>query len=276
MAIHVENVWLISGCSSGFGRLLAEKALARGDKVAVTARNVDAIAAIGAAHGERALCLAMDVVDPHSVRRALDAAFDRFGRIDIVVNNAGFGLQAAVEEPSDTQIRAMFEVNFFGALDVIRAALPRLRAQGAGHIVNISSVGGRTSAPLIGLYSASKFAIEGLSTGLAMELAPFGIKVTTIEPGAFATGFARAVQGADRSVEAYRPMHDQMDALLADLRFADPAGCVDAILKIVDDPDPPRQFIAGGHARAMVEAAMAAQAQDMDGWRALSDAADRD
>jgi len=272
----VIRTWLITGCGSGFGRLLAERALARGDRVVATARRVAALAPLAQAHPGTALCAAMDVTDPASVRAALAAAVERFGRIDVLVNNAGFGMQAAVEEASDAQVRAMFEVNMFGALDVIRAALPQLRAQGAGHIVNISSVGGRTSAPLIGLYSASKFAIEGLSMGLAMELAPFGIKVTAVEPGAFATGFAGAVQGPDRREPAYRALHEQLDAVLADLHFADAAGCVEAILRAVDDPDPPRQLIAGGMAYAAVEAVMAQQAREMAAWRAVSEAADRD
>jgi len=275
MVEGMGRTWLITGCGSGFGRLLAKKALSRGDRVVVTARRIRTIEALAGQYPTSALCLAMDVADAASVRPAIATAFERFGHIDILVNNAGFGLQVALEEASDAQIRALFDVNFFGALEVIRAALPQLRAQGSGHIINISSVGGRTSAPLIALYSASKYALEGLSLGLGMELASFGIKVTTIEPGAFDTGFARAVQPPEIRKVAYQALHDQFDALLADVHFADPAGCVDAILHVVDHPDPPRQFIAGSHAYAAVEAAIAEQCREMERWRVISEAADR-
>ena len=253
------RTWLITGCSSGFGRLLAQRALERGDRVALTARNPAMLAALAGQYGNAALCLPLDVTRPETIRSALGEVFERFGRLDILVNNAGYGLQAAAEEASDAQTRAMFEVNFFGPLDVIRAALPGLRAQGGGHIINISSVGGRTTAPLIGLYSASKFALEGLSLSLAMELAPFGIKVTSIAPGAFATGFAGAVQSAGAKLDAYRQQHAMLDTILADLHFADPAGCVEAILAIAGADEPPRQLIAGSHAVSAVEAVMADQ-----------------
>lgn len=267
--------WLITGCSSGFGRGLAQQALARGDRVALTARDPAKLRDLAGQYGDAALALELDVTKPQTVRAALAATLDRFGRLDILVNNAGFGMQAAAEEASDAQTRAMFDVNFFGPLDVIRAALPALRAQGHGHIINISSVGGRTSAPLIGLYSASKFALEGLSMGLAMELAPFGLKVTSIEPGAFATGFAGAVQSADGRLDAYRDMHAQLEDVLSGLHFADPAGCVAAILAIAGTPEPPVQFIAGGHAVGIVEAVMAGQKAEIDKWRTVSEAADQ-
>lgn len=268
------RTWLITGCSSGFGRVLSEMALARGDRVAVTARNAASVAHFRETFGEVALPLRLDVTDPAQVRAALDEAFAAFGRIDVLVNNAGFGLQCAAEEASDAQIRELFEVNFFGPLDLVRAALPRLREQGGAHIVNVSSVAGRLSAPLIALYSASKFALEGLSLGLGAELAPFGIKVTTIEPGAFDTGFAAAIPPVAGKLPAYTDLHAFTDRILADMVFADPAGCAAAILAAVDAPEPPRQLVVGGQAHAMVGQAVAAQAQELAKWQATAAAAD--
>lgn len=268
--------WLITGCSSGFGRVLAEQALARGDKVAVTARRRDSIAELCTKYPDTALCLELDVTQPESVRAALDEAVRKFGRIDVLVNNAGFGLQGAVEEFSDDQIRSMFAVNVFGVMDTIRAALPLMRKQGGGHIINITSVGGRSSAPLVSLYSSSKWAVEGLSMGLRMEVAPFGIKVTAVEPGAFATNFASSVERAAHRLAVYDCVHEATDAMLADLEFADPAGCAALILKIADDPNPPGQIIAGGQALSMIEDTVRSQAEEMEKWRAVSEAADRE
>lgn len=269
------RVWLITGCSSGFGRLLAQQVLERGERVVATARDQASLTPWIGKHGKRALPLKLDVTEPGQVRAALDQAFGTFGRIDVLVNNAGFGLQSSVEEASDAQIRAMFEVNFFGALDLIRAALPRLREQRGAHIINISSVAGRLSAPLIALYSAGKFALEGLSLGLTAELAPFGIKVTTIEPGGFDTGFAAAVQAPARRLPAYDALHAFTEQILSDMVFADPVGCVEAILAVADAPAPPRQIVVGGEAFDMVEQSVALQAKELAEWRATSIAADR-
>jgi NAD(P)-dependent dehydrogenase (short-subunit alcohol dehydrogenase family) len=270
-----QKNWLITGCSTGFGRALAEKALARGDRVAVTARRTESISGLCAQYPETALCLALDVTDSDSVGKAVDAAFSAFDRIDVLVNNAGYGIQGAVEEVSEEQIRQLFEVNVFGVLNVIRAALPTLREQGAGHIVNVTSVGGRTSAPLISLYSSTKFAVEGLSTGLAMELAPFGIKVTAVEPGAFATNFAKRVEQPANRIAAYDPTHDQINAMLADFEYADPTGCAELMLRVVDDPDPPKQIVAGAFAWSVIEQTLQSQAGELRKWREASEAADK-
>jgi NAD(P)-dependent dehydrogenase (short-subunit alcohol dehydrogenase family) len=269
------RAWLITGCSSGFGKVLAQKALKRGDRVAVTARNPKTLEHFRERFGDKALPLRLDVTDPAQVRAAVAETVAAFGRIDVLVNNAGYGLQCAAEEATEAQIRDLFEVNFFGALDLIRAALPRMREQGSGaHIVNISSVGGRLSAPLIALYSASKWALEGLSVGLAAELAGFGIRVTTIEPGAFATGFADAIQPPQARLTAYAAAHAFTESMLADMVYADPAGCAEAILAAVDAPEPPRQLVVGGQAYAWVEQAIAAQTEELAKWQATSVAAD--
>lgn len=269
------KIWFITGCATGFGRSLAEAALRRGDSVAVTDRSLDAVAELGAAWPDTAIALGLDVTRPDQVRAALDAAFDRFGRIDVLVNNAGYGLLAAIEEASDAQIRQMFEVNFFGMLDIIRTALPRLRAQGAGHIVNFSSVGGRVADPLVALYAATKFAVEGMTEGLAKEVAPMGLKVSMVEPGSFGTGFGPSAIMADQPLEPYQPVRDGMMAQIGDLKLGHPDDLATAILEMVDSPEPPLRFVGGADAYAMIERNLLSQQAEMERWRELSSSANK-
>lgn len=264
------KVWFITGCASGFGRALAEAALARGDSVAASDRNLASVADLAQSYPATALPLGLDVTRPGEVRTGIDAAFDRFGRIDVLVNNAGFAIQAAVEESEVAAIRAMFEVNFFGILEVIRTALPRLRAQGHGHIINFASVGGRVSGPLMALYCASKFAVEGLSEGLAAEVASFGIRVTVVEPGAFATHFGTSAVMPEQAMAEYEPLRAGMHKLLAQLPQGNPADLASALLELSDASDPPRQFIGGADAYGMIEQSLASQKSEMEAWRELS------
>jgi NAD(P)-dependent dehydrogenase (short-subunit alcohol dehydrogenase family) len=180
-----SKVWLITGCSSGFGRILAEMALARGDRVIATARKIEPLADLGAGSAGQLLTLALDVTDPASIAAVMAQAEAAFGRVDVLVNNAGFGLVGAVEELQPNEYRPMFETNLFGLIEVTRGALPLMRRHGGARIVNLSSVGGFTGRQGFGLYNASKFAVEGLSEALAEEVAPFGIKVIIVEPGPF-------------------------------------------------------------------------------------------
>lgn len=264
------KTWLVTGCATGFGRTLAEMALARGDRVAATDRSLDAVLDLASRYPDSTLALGLDVTKPAEVHAGVDAAFAHFRRIDVIVNNAGYGVQAAVEEADMAEVRSMFEVNLFGMIEMIRAALPHLRAQGAGHIVNFASVAGRVAGPLMGLYAASKFAVEGLSEGLAAEVAPLGIKVTTIEPGAFATKFdASAVLPKD-PLPAYDPIRRQMHALIEGLPWGNPGDLAGAILELADAPEPPRQFIGGPDAYLMVESSLKAQVEEMERWRELS------
>lgn len=186
------KVWFITGASSGFGEAFARHALAQGHRVVATARDVAKLSAIVGLAPERVLALPLDVTRAGDAEAAVAAAIARYGRIDVVINNAGYGIVGAVEETPEAELRAQMETNFFGAVAVTRAALPQLRAQGEGAVVMISSMGGQMSVAGFGAYSASKFALEGLSEALAAELAPFGIKVLIVEPGAFRTGFAGA------------------------------------------------------------------------------------
>lgn len=265
-----SKTWFITGCGTGIGRALAEAALGNGDQVTVTDRNFDLISELASQYPATALAIGIDVTKPDQVKAGMAQAMEHFGRLDVLVNNAGYAVQSAVEETDMASVRAMFEVNFFGMLDVVTAALPYLRSQGHGHIINFSSIGGRVSGPLVALYGASKFAVEGMSEGLAHEVASFGIKVTAVEPGAFATEFGASVVVPNNRMEAYAPLRDGMQELLAGLPQGDPADLAAAIVKMVYSPNPPQQFIGGADAYAMVAQSLERQRIEMEEWRALS------
>lgn len=199
-----SQVWFITGASSGFGEAFARYALAQGHRVVATARDTGKLAALAALAPERMLVQPLDVTREGAAEAAVTATVERFGRIDVLINNAGYGIVGAVEETPAAELRAQMETNFFGAAAVIRAALPQLRSQRAGAIVNISSTGGQLSFAGFGAYSASKFALEGLSEALAAEVAPFGIKVLIVEPGAFRTNLAGASMKHMPELDAYR------------------------------------------------------------------------
>jgi NAD(P)-dependent dehydrogenase (short-subunit alcohol dehydrogenase family) len=267
------KTWFITGCSSGFGRALAEQALERGDRVAVTARRLADIADIVARHAGRAGAFRLDVTQPDQVRLAVDEAWAGFDRIDVVVNNAGYGLEGPTEQATEAQIRAVFETNVFGVLNVIRATLPRLRAQGGGHIMNVTSVGGRLSAPMIALYSATKYAVEGLSAGLAAELAPQGVKVTAIEPGFYDTNFAKASIVRIDPGPVYAEMAAAFRNFIESRVPDDPRDAAIAMARIVDLPEAPRQITLGRPALAAVEGALGEQQAELARWRDLSELA---
>ncbi|WP_017462112.1 oxidoreductase [Dyella ginsengisoli] len=199
-----SQVWFITGASSGFGEAFAQYALAQGHRVVATARDTGKLAGLAALSPERVLVQPLDVTRDGDAEAAVAAAVACFGRIDVLVNNAGYGIVGAVEETPDGELRAQMDTNFFGAAAVIRAVLPQLRSQGAGAIVNISSMGGQLSFAGFGAYSASKFALEGLSEALAAEVAPFGIRVLIVEPGAFRTNLAGTAMKHMPELDAYR------------------------------------------------------------------------
>ncbi|MDB5662438.1 MAG: putative phenazine antibiotic biosynthesis protein [Sphingomonas bacterium] len=270
---RITKTWFITGCATGFGRALVAAALGRGDSVAVTDRDRDSVVEWQERYPDRAVALQLDVTDPEQVQTAAREALLRFGRIDVLVNNAGYGLQAAVEEAAPAQLRHLFEVNFFGMVEVIRAFVPHLRRQGGGHIINFSSVGGRTAAPLLALYGASKYAVEGLSLGLAQEVADFGIKVTVVEPGAFATRFGASAETPAHAMAPYAPIREGMAALIGNLAQGEPETLAAAVLELADSAEPPLQFIGGGDAYGMIDAEIKRQQREMEQWRALSEAA---
>ena len=239
------KVWFITGTSRGFGRVWAEAALNRGDSVAATARNVSALSALKERFGDRVATYALDVTDRSAVFKTVAEAHRQFGRIDIAVNNAGYGLFGAIEEISEAEARAQIETNLFGALWVTQAVLPIMRAQKSGHILQVSSIGGLNAFPTVGLYHASKWGLEGFSTSLAAEVAPHGIKVTLIEPAGYATDWG----GSSASRATSMPEYDAARDLVASWRKGnvpgDPQATGSAVLKIVDAKEPPLRVFFG-------------------------------
>lgn len=243
-----QRVWLITGCSTGFGRHLAEAALAQGDCVIVTARVVTQIQDIEQKYPNTAKAVHLDVTVKESIDAAINVGMEIFGPIDVVVNNAGYGLRGALEEVSEQQIRDQFETNLFGVINVVRSILPVFRANKSGHILNISSVGGRLTVPSLGLYHASKFALEGLSESLAHEVHPFGIKVSIIEPGGFESDFwGRSIVSAEPMSE-YDFLREYMRKYSAESIRGDVPTGVQTILKVLDMEDPPLRIVIGPNA----------------------------
>ncbi|WP_328648622.1 oxidoreductase [Amycolatopsis sp. NBC_00348] len=268
------SVWFITGASRGFGRALTDAALTAGDQVVAAARNPPP----GDPAGPR-LDVRLDVTDPAQAEAAVAAAVDRFGRIDVLVNNAGYGLFGAVEEVPDADVRALFDTNVFGLLNVTRAALPVLRAQGAGHVVNISSSAGFASGAGRGLYSAAKFAVEGLSEALRAEVGPLGIDVTVVEPGSFRTDFlapasrrqvAVTVPAYAGSVGAVTSAIEKNDGH----QPGDPARAVTAIRHLVTTAEPPLRLQLGSDCVRLVEDKLATVAGELDQWRELATSTD--
>lgn len=269
-----EKVWFITGASRGFGRIWAEAALTRGDKVAATARNASSLAELADQYGEALLPLELDVTDVDGVVNALAAAHRQFGRLDVVLNNAGYALVGAIEEIDEKDLQAELDTNVFGMLRVIKAALPYLREQGSGHILSVSSVAGIVANPIAGAYNMSKWAVEALHEALAKEVGAFGIKVTLIEPGAYATDFASATSlKISEGLAPYAELRQQAFAAGAQMAFGDPKATPDAILAIVDAPKPPLRFFLGTEGLPVARAAYAARLAEWEAWEELSNAA---
>src|SRR5262245_25776860 len=229
-----NKVWFITGSSKGFGRVWAEAALARGDQVAATARDVGTLAGLVEKYGDNVAAIKLDVTDKAAVDAAIAEAHRRFGRLDVVINNAGYGQFGAIEEVSEEEARAQLETNVFGALWVTQAALPIMRTQGSGHIIQISSIGGVNAFANIGLYHASKWALEGFSQALALEVADFGIRVTIVEPAGFATDWSGPSAKRANQIEAYQPARDKMIERRRNVVPGDPAASGPAMLALVD------------------------------------------
>ena len=268
------RTWLITGCSSGLGRALAERVLAHGDRCALTAREVSRVADIAAPHGKAALPLALDVRNASERERAVRDTEAALGGIDVLVNNAGHGYSAAIEEGEDEAIRAMFDTNFFALAALTRLVLPGMRARGRGHVVNISSVGGLVGNPSSGYYSASKFAVEGLSQSLAKEVEPLGLHVTLIEPGPFRTDFqGRSMTSARTTIDAYA---STAGARRAQLRArhgkqpGDPVRAADAIIKVVESANPPLHLVLGKVAVGRARDKFTEMLRTLDEWEAVS------
>jgi NAD(P)-dependent dehydrogenase (short-subunit alcohol dehydrogenase family) len=268
-----QKVWFITGTSRGFGRVWAEAALARGDRVAATARDVKSLAPLVARYADLVAAIALDVTDRAAVFQAVAQAQQRFGRLDVAVNNAGYGLFGAIEEISEADARAQIETNLFGALWVTQAVLPIMRAQGSGHILQVSSIGGVNAFPTVGLYHASKWALEGFSQSLSTEVAGFGIKVTLIEPGGYATdwGGASAVRSVD--MPAYAGARAGIASLRTSFKPGDPQATGTAILKVVDAAEPPLRIFLGTTGLPMTRAEYAKRLQVWEQWNDVAVAA---
>jgi NAD(P)-dependent dehydrogenase (short-subunit alcohol dehydrogenase family) len=269
-------VWFITGCSAGFGSALAEAVLARGWRVVATARDPGTLAGLAAGRGERCLTLPLDVTDPAAIAAALAEATHRFGRIDVLVNNAGYGYASSVEEGRPEEVRALFETNVFGLAETIRQALPILRAQRSGWIVNLSSMGGIAGNPGTGYYAATKFAVEGLSDALAKEVAPFGIRVLIVEPGPFRTRFRASVRRTEVTIDDYAATVGARLAAISDPSTApgDPVRAAEAIIAAVTSEKPPLRLLLGAQALQVARGKLAAMTADFDAWEAVTVAAD--
>ncbi|AGL19837.1 SDR family oxidoreductase [Actinoplanes sp. N902-109] len=243
----MARTWFITGSSRGFGREWAEAALERGDRVAATARDVSSLDDLAARYGDRVLPIALDVTDRGAGIAALRRAYEHFSRLDVIVNNAGYGQFGMIEEISEEEARAQFETNVFGALWITQAALPYLRESGGGNIIQVSSIGGISAFPNIGIYNASKWALEGFSQSLAQEVAAFGIKVTLVEPGGFDTDWGGSSARHAEPLEVYDEYREQA-AEARKQRVAqpgNPAATRTAIMKIVDAERPPLRVFFG-------------------------------
>ncbi|MFJ4851094.1 MULTISPECIES: SDR family NAD(P)-dependent oxidoreductase [unclassified Streptomyces] len=266
----MTKVWFITGASRGFGRIWAEAALSRGDLVAATARDTRALEALREKAGDRLLPLPLDVTDRSAAVEAVDRAHSYFGRLDVVVNNAGYGLFGAVEDIGEEQARRQMDTNVLGTLWVTQAALPHLRAAGTGHIINVSSVGGVVAWPLFALYNATKFAVEGLSEGLAKEVAGFGIKVTMVEPGFYATDWGRSSSVQAHPSPAYEALTEERAALGASVPQGDPTATAPAILELVDSSEPPLRLFLGDGPLTLAKAAYAQRLAEWEKWNHLA------
>ena len=271
-------VWFITGCSTGLGRALAQRVLEHGHRAAVTARNAEQISDIVADYAETAVAIALDINDGAQVDVAITRTRERFGAIDVLVNNAGYGYLAAVEEGEDRDVRDMFETNFFSLAALIRKALPDMRSRGSGHIINISSVGGFIGNASSGYYAATKFAVEGLTEALAKEVEPLGIRVTAIEPGPFRTDWAgRSLKQVSNPIAAYADTAAARRAQITGYsgkQAGDPVRAADAIIKIVDSDSPPRNLILGKNGLDRVRDKLAALLQSIDDWEEITLSAD--
>ena len=264
----MSKVWFITGTSKGFGRIWAEAALERGDRVVATARNASTLTDLVERYGDDVLALKLDVTDKAAVEAAITRAHEHFGRLDVVVNNAGYGLFGMVEEVSEAHARAQLETNLFGALWVTQAALPIMREQRSGHIIQVSSIGGVNAFPMVGLYHASKWGLEGMSQALAQEVAGFGIHVTLVEP----TGFSTDWSGPSSVQSEHNPTYAEFREQVMEMRKqrlgtpGDPEATGPAILKVVDAEEPPLRVFFGVGLLDQIKGEYAKRIENWERW----------
>jgi NAD(P)-dependent dehydrogenase (short-subunit alcohol dehydrogenase family) len=273
-----KPIWFITGCSTGFGRELAAKTLGLGYPTVVTARDPKALDEFTQQYGDLALVLQLDVTRPEQVQAAVKAAMAKFGRIDVLVNNAGIGYFGSFEESEMDEVRKMVDINFWGLVDMTRAVLPEMRKQKSGTIVNVSSIGGIIAFPGVSFYHATKFAVEAVSESMSHELAPLGIKVLIVEPGPFRTDWAgRSANEAPRTIADYAgTAQARTDAIrgYSGKQPGDPVRAAEAIIKAVESEAPPLRLLLGKAAVANARVKIDALRRDFDGWEAVSAGAD--
>jgi NAD(P)-dependent dehydrogenase (short-subunit alcohol dehydrogenase family) len=272
------STWLITGCSTGLGKSLAQAVLDAGHNVLVTARDVRTVQELASGHPHTAAAVALDVTNKAQIESAVKLAEERFGSIDVLVNNAGYGYRGAVEEGDDKDVADLFATNFFGTVSVIKAVLPGMRARRSGTILNVSSIAGRLAAPGSGYYSASKFAVEGMSDALRKEVAPLGIRVTIVEPGAFRTDFAgRSLHQAKANIADYAatagPRRKENDKTHG-TQPGDPVRAAHVLIELVAGAQLPARLLLGSDAVRIVGAELATQREEIDAWKAISESTD--
>lgn len=266
----MSKVWLITGCSTGFGRQLAQEALKNGDRVAVTSRNPDDIKDIVAQYPDTSIAVKLDVTKTDEIKSAVAQTLEKFKRIDVLVNNAGIGYFGAVEESEETEIRRMFDINFFGLANMTNEVLPIMRSQRSGHVVNVSSIGGYVSFPAVGFYNATKFAVAGLSESLAKETAHLGIKVTVVAPSGFRTDWAgRSANNSKIIIADYAPTaHTNKNNIrgYSGNQPGDPFRAAQAIIRAVESPEPPLRLFLGVGALKGIRNKIVELNKDIDTW----------
>ncbi|WP_102418196.1 oxidoreductase [Mycobacterium sp. 4858] len=265
--------WLITGCSTGFGREIARAALEAGHDAVVTARRAEAVRDVVDEFGDRAVAVALDVTDPEQIAAAVSAAEAAFGGVDVLVNNAGHGYLSAVEEGEDAEVRKLFEVNYFGAVNMIKAVLPAMRARGSGHIINMSSMTGLVANPPNAYYSSTKFALEAITEALAAEVRPLGIKVTAIEPGAFRTDWAtRSMKETGTPIADYVDVAARKDLIkqFADHLPGDPKKVAAAVLMVTTLEEPPLRLLLGRDVLKAMRDKLAALSSSIEEWKSVT------
>lgn len=267
------KVWFITGTSRGFGRVWAEAALKRGDKVAATARDIDSLKDLADTYGDNLLPLALDVDDRQANFDAVQKAHDTFGRIDVLISNAGYGQFGFFEELSEDEVRKQIETNLFGSIWIIQAVLPIMRQQGSGHIMQVSSIGGVTTFPIFSIYHASKWGVEGLCESLSQEVAQFGINVTLIEPGGYSTDWSGSSAKHSEPIAAYDNLRNQIQENRKKSKPGDPDATADAILKVVDAEKPPLRLFLGSVGLQLVEPKYQERLATWHEWNDVSKAA---
>jgi len=274
----MSKVWFITGCSTGFGRELAKEVLALGNRVAVASRNTADVQDIVAGYPDTAITVKLDVTKPNEIKAATQQIKDKFGRVDVLVNNAGIGYFGAIEESEEDEVRRMFEINFFGLANVTNAILPIMRGQRSGHIVNIASIGGLVGFPGVGFYNATKFAVDGYSEALSKETAPLGIKVTVVAPSGFRTDWAG--RSANNSKIVIGDYKDTAEANKNAIRGysgkqpGDPVRAAKAIVKAVESENPPLRLLLGAAALKGARNKMEQLKKDFDAWEETTIGAD--